>query len=225
MGVGGFLEGFPTKGAFEGEVARLEAAELHEVRAAAKVLADVVAIGADIKALAALNAEFDERQRDLVDVIGTDVDEARFALDGLASAGEFVERHAALFERRHHGRDLIKIAGIFFEGGFELFAGEVGHRFLLGDFSVGILRIGDGAELHGGGVFLILGHEQVLDFGRLADDEHEEAGGERVERAAVADFFEMKAVAHVVHDVVGGAAAGFVDEEDSVFFHNLFSKN
>ena len=225
MGVGSLLERVPTEGAFEGEVAGLEAAELDEMRAAAEVLPDVMAIGADVKALAALDAKFNQRKRDVVDDVGVDVDEARLALDGLAGAGEFVERDAALLEGRDHRRDLIKVTGVFLEGGLELLAGEVGHGLFLECLAVGVLGIGDDAELHGRGVFLVLGHEQVLDFGCLADDEHEEAGGERIERAAMADLLEMKAIAHVIHDVVGGATGGLVDEENSVCFHNLFSKN
>ena len=49
----------------------------------------------------------------------------------LPGAGEFVEGHAALLERGDHGRDLVEIAGVFFEGGVELFAGEGGDRFFL----------------------------------------------------------------------------------------------
>ena len=53
------------------KVARFEAAELDEVRAAAEVLADVVAVGADVEAFAALDAEFDEGQRDFVDDVAS----------------------------------------------------------------------------------------------------------------------------------------------------------
>ena len=56
--------------------------------------------------------------------------------------------------------------------------------------------------------------------GGFADDEHEESGGDGVERAAVADLALVEATADKVDDVVGGAARGFVDEEEAVELGN-----
>jgi hypothetical protein len=55
-----------------------------------------------------------------------------------------------------------------------------------------------------------------LDAGGSTDDEHEEAGGDRVERATVANFALMEAAADEVDDVVGGAAGRFIDQEQAV---------
>src|SRR3984893_14766152 len=82
---------------------------------AAKCLADIVCIGANVKALAADDTKIDFRRRDPADRITIYVHEARLALDDFSLAREFVEWNAALLDRRNHWRHLVKIAGVFFK--------------------------------------------------------------------------------------------------------------
>ena len=85
------------------------------MRAAAERFADVVHVGADVKAFAAQDGEIDFGRCDAVDRVAIDVDEARLALDHFSLARQFVERHAALLDRRNHWRHLVEIAAEFFE--------------------------------------------------------------------------------------------------------------
>ena len=84
--------------------------------------------------------------------------------------------------------------------------------------AVGILAVGRHAERHRADVFLVLGHEQILDLRAASEDDEEQAGGERIERAAVADFFGVEPAADDGDDVVRGHAGRFVHEEDAVKF-------
>ena len=69
------------------------------MRAAAKQLADVVRVGANIKTFAAQHAEIDFRQPNPVDCVAINMNEPRLALDHFSLARQFVERHAAMFFR------------------------------------------------------------------------------------------------------------------------------
>src|SRR5262245_18682640 len=72
--------------------------------------ADVFGEGADVGALAATDANFEERARDANQLQLTDRDPARLALDAFAPAGELVERHAAALQRGMHRRHLLDLA-------------------------------------------------------------------------------------------------------------------
>src|SRR5436305_1517622 len=58
-----------------------------------------------------------------------------------------------------------------------------------------------------------------------AEHDDEQAGGIRVERAAVADFLDAELATNRVHNVVGRGAAGFINEERAVeggeFLHDF----
>ena len=56
-------------------------------------------------------------------------------------------------------------------------------------------------------VFLVLAHEQILDLRAAAEDDEEQAGGERIERAAMADLLRAETAADDGDDVVRGHAA------------------
>ena len=87
-------------------------------------------------------------------------------------------------------------------------------------FASGVLGIGGFAEFESSLVLLVFGHEQVLDTGGSSDDEHEEAGGDGVERAAVADFSLMEAAADEIDNIVGGTTGRFIDQEQAVELRN-----
>ncbi len=52
--------------------------------------------------------------------------------------------------------------------------------------------------------------------GGSTDDEHEEAGGDGIESAAVAYFALIEATPNEVDDIVGGFAGGFIGEKEAV---------
>ena len=82
--------------------------------------------------------------------------------------------------------------------------------------AIRILAVGGDAEVHRADVLLVLGHEQILDLCAAAEHDEQKPGGERIERAAMADFLGAEAATDDGDDVVGRHARGFVDEENTV---------
>jgi hypothetical protein len=108
---------------------------------------------------------------------------------------------------------LVEFSGEFGESGLNgrPIQGREGLHFE--NFAGGVLGVGGFAEFQGALVLLIFSHEQVLHPGGFADDEHQEAGGDGVEGAAVADLALIKATANEIDNVVGSSAGGFVDQK------------
>ena len=75
------------------------------------------------------------------------------------------------------------------------------------------LGVGGFAEFQSAFVLFVLSHQQVLHPGGFADDEHQEAGGDGVEGAAVADFPLVEAATNKVNNVVGSAAGGLIHQK------------
>ena len=173
-------------------------------------------ISADIKSLAARDTEIDVRRRDTLNRVAVNVNQAWFALHYFAFARQFVERDTALLDRGNHRRHLVKIAAKFFERRAYALLRERRHGLLLHDFSGAILRIGRGAERERAGVFFVLAHEQILDLGPASEREQKQAGGDRIERAAMADLLDLKPSPNECDDVVRRHARGFIDEQDAV---------
>ena len=136
------------------------------------------------------------------DLIGVDPDLAGFAFDDLAFAGEFVERHAVLLDGGNHRRHLSEFAGEGIESLVDFRQGKRGHGFAFEHFALPVLGAGGRPERDGADVFLVLAHQQILDLGGAPDDQHEQAGGHRIERAAVADFLGVQRPAGDGHHVV-----------------------
>jgi len=209
----GGLEIGPADGLGKLEVSRAGADERGHMAPAAQHLAEVVAVGADIKSLGAMDPKTDDGERDFQDFVFIDAHLAGGAFNGFSFPGQLVKRNAVLLDGRDHGRNLVEFPGEFGKGGFDgtAFQGRDGPGFE--DFSGGVLGIGGFPELEGALVLLVLGHEQILDAGGLADHEHEEAGGDGIERAAVANLALLKASTDKVDNIMGGFAGGLVDEQ------------
>jgi hypothetical protein len=111
---------------------------------------------------------------------------------------------------------LVEIAGEFVEGLLQFAHGERRHQVHLLDLAVGILAVGRHAEPHSADVFLVLGHEQILDLRAAPDDHDEQPGRERIERAAVPHFLDVEPAPHDRHDIVRSHAGRFVDQEDTI---------
>lgn len=209
----------------EAEVAGTCAAQGAEVRAAAELLADIVRISADVKALAAHDAEVHFGQLDARDLTVKDAHETRFALHLLALARQLVEGHAVDLDGGHHRRRLVEVSAERIKRSGDLVLRELRNRFLFDDLALAVLAVGGDAERQRADVFLLLGHEQVLNLGGIPDHENEHARGHGIQRATVADLFRIQAASRDCHDVVRGHVLTFVHEENSVdvsFAHSGF---
>jgi len=210
--LGGFEIG-PADGLGELEVSRTGADEGGHMAPAAQHLAEIVAVGTDIESLGAMDPKTDDGEGDFQNFVFIDAHLAGGTFNGFSFPGQLVERNTVLLDGRDHGRNLVEFPGEFGKGGFDGAAFEGGDGPGLKDFAGGVLGIGGFAELEGALVLLVLGHEQILNAGGLADHEHEEAGGDGIERAAVANLALLKASTDEVDNIMGGLAGGLVDEQ------------
>ena len=85
-----------------------------------------------------------------------------------------------------------------------------------GHFAVGIVAVRGFAEFDRAFINLVVAHQFFGQFRAAAQHNDEQAGGVRVQRAAMADFLDLKAAADGVHDIVRGRAGGFVNENGAV---------
>ena len=187
-----------------------------EMRAAAELRSNVMGVGANIKALAAHDAEINFRQRDARDLVIENMNETWIALDGLALTGQLVERHAILFDGADHRWHLVEIARHGIECSADLFFRQRWHFARFQNLALLILSAGGGAQMRGAEIFLVLAHEQILNARGIADDENQHARGHRIERAAVPDLFHIQTTPRDGHHVVRGHAGRFVHQEDAV---------
>lgn len=170
---GGGLEVGGGHSAVDGEFAGAGAAQGGEVGTAAEVLTDVVGVGANVEPLGAVDGKVNLGQGNAGDIVVGDVNGAGIAFYFLTFAGEFVERDAVFFDGGDHGGDLFEVADVFVEGGIDLLVSEGGDFFFFEDFTLFVLGVGGGAEGEGAGVFFVLGHKEILNFGGAADNKHE----------------------------------------------------
>ena len=190
--------------------------EGRHVSPTAEPLAEVVAVGPHIEPLGAVDAKADDGGSDFQELIFVDADLAGGAVDRFAFPGQFIEGNAVFFDRRDHGRNLVEFPGELGKGRFDGGAIQRRNGFGLEDLAGGVLSVGGFTQLQGALVLLVLGHEEVLDAGGLADDEHEESGGDRVQGAAMTDLALVKAAANKIDDVMGGFSGWFVDQQETV---------
>ena len=156
--------------------------------AAAEGLADVVDIRAYIKPFAAHDAEVDFGQGDPIDCVAIDVHQARLALDHFSLARELVKRHASVFFRGDHWRQLIKIAPELFKRSANLIFIQRGDRPLLNYLALSILRVGRHAEHKCASILFIFAHEQILNLCTAPNGKQQQSGRDRIKRAAMTDF-------------------------------------
>ena len=198
------------------EAAGFRAAKRFQMRAATEHFANVVNIGANIKAFAAQDAEIDFGRCDSVDSVAIDVNEAWLALHNFSLARQLIQRHAAVFFCRNHGRQLIEIAAKFFERDANLIFIQRRHRTLLDHFAFTVLCAGRHAEHERAHVFFVLAHEQILNLCATSHSEQKQARGDRIERAAMANLFRSKLSPRQRDDVVRRHPFGFIHEQDAV---------
>ena len=96
------------------------------------------------------------------------------------------------------------------------FAGDPDDRPLRKDLSVDILAVGGYTEVHDSFIRFVRSHDIVGKLGSATDQNNQQSCGHGVQRAAVADFFELEQLADAVHDIVRGRAGRLVDEQDAI---------
>ena len=179
------------------------AAQGGEVGVSAELFGDVFGEGADVGAFAALHGDGGVRRGKILDGDLADGDVARFALDGDALAGVFVERFAVVFERGKHGGDLAYIARERGAGSLKLAQADVAAP-CGDDVAFGIARGAGFAEFERGGVGFV-GIQKVLgEFGGFAEANGQHAGGKRVQHAGVPCFFGAVEAAGLLQGGVAG---------------------
>jgi len=82
--------------------------------------------------------------------------------------------------------------------------------------AVGVVGVGGEAEADHAFVGLLRRGVELGETGETAGDEGENAGGEWVEGAEMADGALLQNAAHAVDYVVGGPASGLVDDDDAI---------
>ena len=90
-------------------------------------------------------------------------------------------------------------------------------RRLAYDGAGAVAGVGRGAELDQAAIALVGGVEELGDLRAFAEAERQQAGGEGIQRAEVADLGAAREQAlDAPHHVGGGQAVGLVDEQDAV---------
>src|SRR5581483_10847239 len=137
-------------------------------------------------------------------------------LNGPAGPGELVQRHPALLDGAERGRRLQDLALKPPQGRFEIGARDRRGAGVLHDGPGAVIGVALGAEAQKGPVGLARVHEVFDDAGGASQADRQDAGGEGVERAGVADLLLAGAAAHEGDDVERSPAFGLVDVEDAV---------
>jgi len=104
------------------------------------------------------------------------------------------------------------LVGEFFEHGF------VEDRRIVRTLRLafGVVSVGGKAETKAGGVAFAAARIKLDKASGAAEEEYQDASGERIERAEMADLAESGEVADGVNDVVRSFALRLVDDEGTV---------
>src|SRR5207247_10565020 len=113
-------------------------------------------------------------------------------LDYYSLKDKFVKSNAGVFDRGNHPRGLIKIAAEFFKRGANGFFVEPRHFALLDHLAFFVLRAACHCEHHRSGIFLILRHEEILNFCTAAEGEQQKTGRDWIERAAMTNLSDLQ---------------------------------
>lgn len=178
--------------------------------------AEVVAVGSNVETFGAVDSKADRGKGDFENLELIDANAPWGSIDCLSFAGQFVKGNAVFLDSGNHGRNLVELARELLEGSFDGSLIERGDRAGFEDFSRGVLGVGGFPELEGSLVLLVFSHQEILNAGGPTDDEHEEAGGNGIESAAVAYFALIEATPNEVDDIVGCFAGGFISEKKAV---------
>ena len=82
-------------------------------------------------------------------------------------------------------------------------------------FALGVVGRGGEAELDGGAIGFTVAREELGEAGSAADDEGEDARGEGVESAEVADLAGAGEAANAIDGIMGSPGGGLIENEDA----------
>ena len=144
-----------------------------------------------------------------------DADLARRELDRLAAPGNVVGALALHLDRRILRRDLLDQADELRQRRADL---VVGRPLLAGggDRAGGVVGVARLAEAQRELVGLARVHDVGHGLGRLAHGDRQHAGGQRIERAAMADLLRLGQALDHADDMGRGHAGGLVDHQPAV---------
>ena len=91
-----------------------------------------------------------------------------------------------------------------------------GERDFTHRFTIGIVRVGGKAESDDAFVGFLGGDVELRQARERSGDEWKDAGGERIERAKMADGALLEDAAHAVDYIVRGPTGRFVDDDNAV---------
>src|SRR4051812_30599861 len=128
---------------------------------------DVLCERADVGALAAPDANLQQRRLEFAQLQLLDMHAARRTVHGLAAARELVERNAVALERRIHGRHLLDVASKSLQRRSYLARGYR-KRASLHDLTFGVAGARGFAKLHRRDVLLVCIEQDGRKLGRLA---------------------------------------------------------
>ena len=110
------------------------------------------------------------------------------------------------------GEEADAFVGEFFESG----AIEDGRIVRTLWLAFGVVSVGGEAEAEACGVAFAASGIKLNEAGGAAQEKYEDAGGERVESAKMADLTHSGKVADGIDDVVGSFALGLVDDQGAI---------
>lgn len=116
-------------------------------------------------------------------------------------------------ERGRHLVDEAEKSGSEFPDGIEV---ESDRDSLAHRLAVGVIRIGGEAEADHAFVGFLRGGVELRQARETSGDEREHAGGERIQRAEMADGALLQNMAHAVDHVVRGEPGGLIDDDDAI---------
>src|SRR3546814_17466136 len=143
-----------------------------------------------------------------------DCDAARLQLEVGLGAGEVVGAPAPPLDGRIERRYLLDLAGEFRQHGADLRV-LWPVRVLFDDAPLGIVGLGGLGPAQGEAIALPPVHNVGDRLGGLSEGDRQQAAGQRIESAAVADLARLPDTADAAHDLRRGEAERLVDDHRS----------
>lgn len=215
-GAHGGFEISEADGLVEGELADGGANDFGEMRAAAELRAHLVREGTNVGTGGALDGKARERACDLEQAKFKHLDLDGLELDGLVLARELVRGTAVNLFGRKRGRGLQKAAGQAGGEALKLFGIERRSGIGTECGAVGVIRIRGETEAERGFVTLAPAGIELCEARGASQEQHQDASGQWIERAEMADLAKSEQAADGVDDVMGGAAAGLIDHQRAI---------
>jgi hypothetical protein len=188
-------KGFQVDGLLDGERSDFCAAQRVEHAAAAERLTEITRKGSDVGSLAARHIDREEGERVVGDGDGVNEHRACREFGRITTAGKVIAALAIHPDSRVNRWSLHDGAGEGGEHAIDLLTRRGTEKVQLGDVALTVIGGRGTCQIDDGEVTLSADHDAVAQSRRLADEHDHEAGGEWIERAAVADLDALGAPA------------------------------